>query len=199
MLLALLLPDPCDSGCPEDFKVCARQVLPAVVGHVELTDLALREALFAYISAFADWKNSASSLMLSTARSLVKAAHPNEPPLVVDTFAGGGAIPLEALRISCDAYASDLNPVACLNLRTLLQDIPRLGEAFPERLKSTGALIQQRIESRLTEFFPRDADGSKPVAYIWAKTVLRQLRGRDSSPKFFLAFKEARPKASLAV
>src|SRR5687767_9111224 len=38
--------------------------------------------------------------------------HPDEPPLVVDPFAGGGSIPLEALRLGCDTFASDLNPVA---------------------------------------------------------------------------------------
>ena len=38
-----------------------------------------------------------------TARALVKAAHPDETPLVVDPFSGGGSIPLEALRVGCDA------------------------------------------------------------------------------------------------
>ncbi len=42
-------------------------------------------------------------LFNDTARSLVKAAHPEETPSVVDPFAGGGSIPLEALRIGCIA------------------------------------------------------------------------------------------------
>jgi putative DNA methylase len=57
-------------------------------------------------------------------RALVKAAHGEEPPLVVDPFAGGGSIPLEALRLGCEAFASDLNPVACLILKVMLEDIP---------------------------------------------------------------------------
>ena len=40
----------------------------------------------------------------------MKAAHGEETPLVVDPFAGGGSIPLEALRLGCEAFASDLNP-----------------------------------------------------------------------------------------
>jgi len=57
---------------------------------------------------------------LDTARVLTQAAHetlggePGTRPLVVDPFAGGGAIPLEALRVGADAFASDLNPVAVL-------------------------------------------------------------------------------------
>jgi len=51
---------------------------------------------------------------IGIARELVKAAYPDESPLVVDPFAGGGSIPLEALRLGCDTFASDLNPVAGL-------------------------------------------------------------------------------------
>ena len=64
---------------------------------------------------------------LNVSRALVKAAHGEEPPLVVDPFAGGGSIPLEALRLGCEAFASDLNPVACLILKVMLEDIPRHG------------------------------------------------------------------------
>ena len=45
----------------------------------------------------------------------------------MDPFAGGGSIPLEALRLGCEAFASDLNPVACLILKVMLEDIPRHG------------------------------------------------------------------------
>ena len=51
----------------------------------------------------------------------MKAAHPEDTPSVVDPFAGGGSIPLEALRIGCDADESDLNPVACLILKVMLE------------------------------------------------------------------------------
>ena len=57
----------------------------------------------------------------------MRAAYGDEAPLVVDPFAGGGSIPLEALRLGCETFASDLNPVACLILKAMLEDIPRPG------------------------------------------------------------------------
>ncbi len=71
-------------------------------------------------------------------RALVKAAHGEEPPLVVDPFAGGGSIPLEALRLGCDAFASDLNPVACLILKVMLEDIPPQGPKLAEEPRRGG-------------------------------------------------------------
>ena len=57
---------------------------------------------------------------------------------MVDPFAGGGSIPLEALRLGCDAYASDLNPVACLILKVMLEDIPRHGAQLAAELREAG-------------------------------------------------------------
>ncbi|MCA9904229.1 MAG: DUF1156 domain-containing protein, partial [Anaerolineae bacterium] len=50
--------------------------------------------------------------ILEEARRLIREAYPDSPPKVLDMFAGGGSIPLEALRLGCEAYALDLNPVA---------------------------------------------------------------------------------------
>ena len=81
-----------------------------------------------FIADFANWKDRCRSrTFLDVSRALVKAAHGEEPPLVVDPFSGGGSIPLEALRLGCEAFASDLNPVACLILKVMLEDIPRHG------------------------------------------------------------------------
>ena len=85
------------------------------------------QALLWFIGAFANWDMSAHSTYLQVGRNLVQAAHGEEAPLVVDPFAGGGSIPLEALRLGCEAFASDLNPVACLILKVMLEDIPRQG------------------------------------------------------------------------
>jgi putative DNA methylase len=125
MLLALLLPDPCDEHCPEEFKKHARELLPQVVGKIKPNDQDLRHALLKFIGDFANWDLSTDRTYLEVSRALVKAAHGEEAPLVVDPFAGGGSIPLEALRLGCEAFASDLNPVACLILKVLLEDIPR--------------------------------------------------------------------------
>jgi putative DNA methylase len=109
MLMALLLPDPCDPLCPPDFKSKAREILRPVPGRVGTTDEDLREALLRFVGDFADWDHAANPTFLESGRSLVKAAHSEETPLVIDPFAGGGSIPLEALRLGCDAFASDLN------------------------------------------------------------------------------------------
>src|SRR5208283_1629371 len=86
-------------------------------------------------------------------------------------FAGGGSIPLEALRLGCDAFASDLNPVACLISKVLLEDIPRHGPELAEELRRVGAEVKKTAEQELTEFYPWDADGARPIAYLWARTV----------------------------
>jgi len=172
MLLGLLLPDPCDSCCPEEFKTRARNILPRVQGKPGNTGLELRTELLRFIGDFSNWKNAASPTYLEAGRGLIRAAHGNEAPLVVDPFAGGGSIPLEATRLGCDAFASDLNPVACLILKTLLEDIPRLGPKFTEKLKEGGLEVSKLLEDRLGEFFPLDSDGSRPIAYLWAKTAV---------------------------
>jgi len=184
MLMALLLPDPCDPHCPEEFKRKARQILLEFPGrptrwendlnpkHGTKADEAMRHAiLHEFIADFANWDNAAKPAYLNTARALVKAAHGEEPPLVVDPFAGGGSIPLEALRIGCDAFASDLNPVACLILKVLLEDIPRHGPALAEELRRVGAEIKKQAEKELAEFYPPDPDGARPIAYLWARTI----------------------------
>jgi len=187
MLLALLWPDPCDPNCPEEFKEKARKVLAPLPGKVGKTDDDLRRALLKFIGDFADWDRSSDSVYLEASRTLVKAAHTDEPPLVVDPFAGGGSIPLEAVRVGCDAFASDLNPVACLILKVMLENIPRYGrkkitikkpngeqietEGLGEALLIIGKDIQDEAERELTRFYPDDEDGARPMAYLWARAV----------------------------
>ena len=170
VLLALLLPDPCDAHCPEDFKQQAREILRAV-RQPPANDEELRQGLLSFIANFANWKNAADRTHLDVSRALVKAAHGEEPPLVVDPFAGGGSIPLEALRLGCEAFASDVNPVACLILKVLLEDIPRHGPGLAEELRHLGREITHRAVKELAGLYPRDPDGSTPIAYLWARTV----------------------------
>lgn len=178
MLMALLLPDPCDPLCPGGFKASAKESLlhmpgwstPRLNEQVK-SDEGLRKALLTFIGEFANWDNAANMDYLAAARALVKAAHPEEAPLVVDPFAGGGSIPLEALRLGCEAFASDLNPVACLILKVMLEDIPRHGPELAEELRRVGGEIKKQAEKELVEFYPRDPDGATPIAYLWARTV----------------------------
>ena len=170
VLMALLLPDPCDPHCPAAFKQKASEIL-SEVRQPPKSDEDLRTALLWFIGAFANWDLAADRTYLRVARSLVQSAHPEEPPLVVDPFAGGGSIPLEALRLGCEAFASDLNPVACLILKVMLEDIPRHGPGLAEALRRVGDEIKRKAERELAELYPKDPDGATPIAYLWARTV----------------------------
>ena len=182
VLLGLLLPDPEDPHCPSEFKEKARALLQEIPGDSrgyarEGTDLGLRKALLAFIGEFANWDLSGDELWLGVARGLVQAAHPEEAPLVVDPFAGGGSIPLEALRLGCEAFASDLNPVACLILKVLLEDIPRHGAKLAQELREVGTRIKEEAARELADFYPLDPPDPntgvrpQPIAYLWARTV----------------------------
>ena len=96
---------------------------------------------------------------LEVSQALVKAAHGDQdPPLVVDPFAGGGSIPLEALRVGCEAFASDLNPVACLILKVMLEDIPRYGPKLAGEVRRVGAEINRQAKEELADLYPGDPD-----------------------------------------
>ena len=177
VLMALLLPDPCDPHCPEAFKREARRILLWMHGRpigwtaaIE-PDEGLRRTLLKFIADFANWDRAADRTWLDTGRALVKAAHGEEPPLVVDPFAGGGSIPLEALRLGCEAFASDLNPVACLILKVMLEDVPRHGPGLADELRKAGGEIKAAAERPLADLYPRDRDGATPIAWLWARTV----------------------------
>ena len=177
VLLALLLPDPCDEHCPEAFKGRAREILLGMDGRPQgwpesvKSDEGLRRVLLRFIADFANWDNALKPAYLDVGRALVTAAHPNETPLVVDPFAGGGSIPLEALRLGCEAFASDLNPVACLILKVMLEDIPRHGPELGDELRRVGNEIQEKAQEQLADLYPADGDGATPIAYLWARTV----------------------------
>ena len=171
VLLSLLLPDPCDESCPESFKNTARELLPQVVGTFGPHDHELRQALLRFVGDFASWDRSADRTYIDISRRIVKAAHGDEVPLVVDPFAGGGSIPLEALRLGCEAFASDLNPVACLILKAILHDIPRHGPQVADELRRVGAEIKKRAEKVLADVYPKDPDSATPITYLWARTV----------------------------
>ena len=183
VLCAALWPDPADPLCPEGFLKDATETMRAWRERRggKARDWAkpgdVREALLAFIADFANWDNSIDKGFLETARRLTRAAHyslggvPGTRPLVVDPFAGGGAIPLEALRIGADAFASDLNPVAVLLNKVVLEYIPKHGARLAEELQRWGEWVKERAEADLGRFYPRDADGAVPIAYLWARTI----------------------------
>lgn len=169
ILLAMLLPDPCDPRCPASFIAQSRAVLQRVTG-VGATNEDLRESLLRFVGDLSHWDNAHSPTVLRVAQDLVRAAH-GEDVLVVDPFAGGGMIPLEALRIGCDAVASDLNPVACLIEQVILNDVPRHRDEMLEKLEAIASSIRSQADGTLRPYYPSEPDGSVPVAFIWARTV----------------------------
>ena len=156
----------------------------------------MRYALLDFIADFANWDASTVPAFLETSRALTQAAHEalggaaGTRPLVVDPFAGGGAIPLEALRVGADAFASDLNPVAVLLNKVVLEYIPKYGNAelkmpnaageevvfngLAEAVRYWGGWIKEQAEQELAQFYPPDADGATPIAYLWARTVISE-------------------------
>jgi len=187
VVCASLWPDPAptpdDPPCPERFFDDAKSIMgkfwdPMKTGARDLDDpLELRRALLDFIADFANWDNSTDERYLKAARALTQSAHealggiPGTRPLVVDPFAGGGAIPLEALRVGADAFASDLNPVAVLLNKVVLEYIPRYGQTLADEVRRWGAWIKVEAEKELAEFYPTDPDGAVPIAYLWARTI----------------------------
>jgi putative DNA methylase len=155
----------------------------------EATDMhVLRMALLDFIADFANWDNSTVPAYLETSRALTQFAHeslggiPGTRPLVVDPFAGGGSIPLEALRVGADAFASDLNPVPVLLNKVVLEYIPKYGQRLAEEVRKWSAWIKAEAEKELAEFYPQDADGATPSAYLWARTILSEAPGESDAP-----------------
>jgi putative DNA methylase len=148
----------------------------------------LRFALLDFIADFANWDNSTAPAYLETSRALTQAAHealggdPGTRPLVVDPFAGGGSIPLEALRVGADAFASDLNPVAVLLNKVVLEYIPKYGQKLADEVRKWGQWIKEQAEKDLAEFYPKDTDGATPIAYLWARTILSEAPGQNDLP-----------------
>ena len=138
----------------------------------------MRYALLDFIADFANWDASTVPAFLETARALTQAAHealggaPGTRPLVVDPFAGGGSIPLEALRVGADTFASDLNPVAAMLNRVALEYAPRYGQQLVGEVRRWGEWVNSQAQERLEAFYPREQDGSVVVGYWWARTII---------------------------
>lgn len=177
VLLALLLPDPCDSACPPDFKAKARTTLLGYPGRPERwsqqvkDDDGLRKVLFEFIGEIADWDNAHHPVTIRCAQALIAAAHGPDAPLVADPFGGGGVIPLEALRLGCDAVSTDLNPVALMIQSVVLDLMPRHLDEMISSLPAIGAAIRAAAQRELESFYPKDSNGYEPAAYLWARCV----------------------------
>ena len=90
-----------------------------------------RERLFKIIAEMVQWKNTSDESVLAAARAEIAKSCDGELPAVLDPFAGGGSIPLEAQRLGLDAHASDLNPVAVLINKALIEIPPKFAGQAP--------------------------------------------------------------------
>jgi len=137
----------------------------------------------------------APTSVLEQARKDILKASGGQPPLVLDMFAGGGSIPLEALRLGCESYAVELNPVAhIIELCTLVYP-QKYGTSLVADVKKWGEWVIERAKAQLAEFYPSPQSGQHsndsmvqttltgeqiqttpngkltPTAYLWTRTV----------------------------
>jgi len=148
-----------------------------------------------FIVRLSKWENSLNLENIQKARKEILQANGGKPPKVLDPFAGGGAIPLEALRLGCEVYAGDYNPVAVLILKCVLEYPQKFGRAgqierefknlqgnkvkekfrvdnvLLEDVRKWGNWVLEEAKKEIERFYPVDEDGSIPVGYIWARTV----------------------------
>jgi len=135
-----------------------------------------REQLLKLIAQLAPWEvvsrnDAGGQHLLGKARELIRQAYGGRAPKVLDCFAGGGSIPLEALRLGCETYAMDYNPVAVLILKAVLEFPQRYRQKLVEAVATWGMWVLEEARRELEQFYPRDPNGSIPVGYIWARTL----------------------------
>ncbi|MEW5705356.1 MAG: DUF1156 domain-containing protein [Actinomycetota bacterium] len=137
---------------------------------------------------FSKWENSQNPTMIETARKDISLANNGNAPKVLDPFGGGGSIPLEALRLGCEVYSNDLNPVAVLIQKCTLEYPQKYGRPkeveewgtlegktlknpLLEDVKKWGNWVLEEAREEIGKFYPKESDGSIPVGYIWARTI----------------------------
>ncbi len=198
VICASLWPDPADGNCPAAFRELVANELTGWArdnlgkasrdSYKLLLDIrqgsesakdprVQRQALLDFIADFANWDNANDPSFVGMSTRLTRGAHvalggaPGSAPLVIDPFAGGGAIPLEALRVGADAFAGDLNPIAVLLNKAAQEYVPRFGTSLASEVLRLGAEVKARAAEALGSLYPTTRDGAVTVAYLWARTV----------------------------
>ena len=155
-----------------------------------------RDRLHGIIERLVVWENIRDEKLLAEAHAEILKSTDGNPPPILDPFAGGGTIPLEAQRLGLEAHASDLNPVAVLINKALIEIPPKFGgkppvfpgladseirrlERAPTGLAADVRALRQwmrdEAERRIGQHYPKATldDGTKAtvIAWIWARTV----------------------------
>lgn len=179
VLFAQLVDDP--SSHPDQFPT-------------EESQAAERKRLHDLIERLVVWENIRDESLLNEAREEILKSTDGNPPPILDPFAGGGTIPLEAQRLGLEAHASDLNPVAVLINKALIEIPPKFaGQApvFPGQaatrnswagseglaadVRAYGEWMRDEAEKRIGQHYPKatltNGDEANVIAWIWARTV----------------------------
>lgn len=158
-----------------------------------------RRRLFEIIEELVKWENSTNDAVLGAANAEILRSTEGNPPRVLDPFCGGGSIPLEAQRLGLEAHASDLNPVAVLITKALIEIPPKFAGLPPvhpeaqatiagtswrgarglaEDVRYWGRWMRDEAEQRIGHLYPSvdlpaEHGGGKatPIAWLWARSV----------------------------
>jgi putative DNA methylase len=155
-----------------------------------------RDRLFAIIEDLVKWENSTNEEVLERARGEIRRSCGGVLPPVYDPFSGGGSIPLEAQRLGLPAYGSDLNPVAVMIGKAMIEIPPKFkdqkpihpgikdrsfyrnAEGLAEDVRYYGDWMRERAWERIGYLYPhvdlpKENGGGKAqvVGWIWARTV----------------------------
>lgn len=159
-----------------------------------------RQRLFAILQKLVVWENSNDEQLLQEARAEIAKYTDHAPLALLDPFAGGGAIPLEAQRLGLESHAHDLNPVAVMINKAMIEIPPRfagLAPVHPQEQKSVrtdgawkgakglaedvryyGEWMKQEAFRRIGHLYPKvkvpaEQGGGEAtvIAWIWARTV----------------------------
>ncbi len=151
-----------------------------------------RERLFALIDELVKWENSGKQEIFTRALDEIKAAVGDDLPAVFDPFAGGGTIPLEAQRLGLKAFAADLNPVAVMINKAMIELPAKFKNQPPVNpdaratigsqsnwhgaqglaadINYYGKLLKSKAFEAIGDMYPK-ADGKTVIAWLWARTV----------------------------
>lgn len=153
-----------------------------------------RNRLFGILERLVQWDNSTDAVVLAEARAEIDRCFPDGAPPVLDPFGGGGAIPFEAQRLGLTALSGDLNPVAVLIQKAMIEIPPRFAGRAPVHPDSStelttweraqglavdvaayGGWLQDQARNEIGHLYAPvtsgDGQSMTPVAWIWARTV----------------------------
>jgi putative DNA methylase len=152
-----------------------------------------RERLFALIEKMVPWEATRDERIMRQVREEIAKSSEGPIPPILDPFAGGGTIPLEAHRLGLDAHASDLNPIPVLINKALIEIPPRWAGHSPvspdaeiradwpgasglaEDVRCYGRWMRAQAHARIGAHYPpatlEDGTQVPVIAWIWARTV----------------------------